>query len=229
MMQPSIHAYPAVALSCPWCNCPSSPSPSPQECQGCRRAFTLSPGPALDGSVIAPPPHPSAFPIHLKWSIVVTYRFARLEEGGVTSGTLDPVVGMAPIDQVGIAYPDVVSIAVWRRLAWVDLVVGALFRCRSRCSSCGSRSSRCRRRSGSRPSAERSPSASGCWPSLCFAAAPSSGAGRHASSAGMGPSRSCSRRAPRSTPSSFVVAGSPLRGSPERRKTLRPGGSAGRP
>lgn len=126
MMQPSIHAYPAVALSCPWCNCPSSPSPSPQECQGCRRAFTLSPGPALDGSVIAPPPHPSAFPIHLKWSIVVTYRFARLEEGGVTSGTLDPVVGMAPIDQVGIAYPDVVSIAVWRRLAWVDLVVGAL-------------------------------------------------------------------------------------------------------
>ena len=98
----------------------------PQVCQGCRRKFTLSPGPALDGSVVAPPPHPSAFPIHLKWSIVVTYRFARLDPGGVTSGTLDPVVGMAPIDQVGIAFPDVVSIAVWRKLGWVDCIIGAL-------------------------------------------------------------------------------------------------------
>jgi hypothetical protein len=58
--------------------------------------------------------------------MVVTYKFARLEQGGVTSGTLDPVVAMAPIEQVGIAYPDVVSIAVWRKPAWVDLVVGAL-------------------------------------------------------------------------------------------------------
>jgi hypothetical protein len=93
-------------------------------CQGCRKRFTLSPGPALDGSVVAPPPHPSAFPIDLKWSIVVTYKFARLDQGGVTSGTLDPVVGMATIDQVGIAYPDVMSIAVWRQLGWVDCVIG---------------------------------------------------------------------------------------------------------
>ncbi len=127
MMQPSMPpGVPTVALSCPWCNCPSSPSPAAQECQGCRRKFTLSPGPALDGSVIAPPPHPSAFPIDLKWSIVVTYKFARLEQGGLTSGTLDPVIGMAPIDQVGIPYPDVVSIAVWRKLAWADLIIGAL-------------------------------------------------------------------------------------------------------
>jgi hypothetical protein len=76
--------------------------------------------------VVAPPPHPSAFPIDLKWSIVVTYRFARLEHGGITSGTLDPVVGMAAIDQVGIAFPDVVSIAVWRRLGWVDCIIGTL-------------------------------------------------------------------------------------------------------
>jgi hypothetical protein len=99
---------------------------APQVCGACRHKFTLSPGPALDGSIVAPPPHPSAFPIDLKWSIVVTYRFARLEQGGVTSGTLDPVVGMAAIDQVGIAFPDVVSIAVWRKLGWVDCVIGAL-------------------------------------------------------------------------------------------------------
>lgn len=122
-MQPT---SPTVALSCPWCSCPASPQPTPQVCQGCRKRFTLTPGPALDGSVIAPPPHPSAFPIDLKWSIVVTYKFARLDQGGVTSGTLDPVVGMAAIDQVGIAFPDVVSIAVWRKLGWVDCIIGAL-------------------------------------------------------------------------------------------------------
>ena len=127
MMQPS-SPPPALtaALACPWCNGPSSPSPTPQACRACQRRFTLSPGPALDGSVVAPPPHPLALPIDLKWSIVVTYRFARLDQGGVTSGTLDPVVGMAAIDQVGIAFPDVVSIAVWRKIAWVDCIVGAL-------------------------------------------------------------------------------------------------------
>jgi hypothetical protein len=127
MMLPSLPpTLPTVALSCPWCNCPSSPGLGPQVCQGCRGRFTLSPGPALDASVVAPPPHPSAYPIHLKWSIVVTYRFARLEQGGITSGTLDPVVAVAPIDQVGIAFPDVMSIAVWRKLGWVDCVIGAL-------------------------------------------------------------------------------------------------------
>lgn len=125
-MQSLPHTSPTVALSCPWCNCPSSPGLAPQVCQGCRRRFTLSPGPALDASVIAPPPHPSAYTLHLKWSMVVTYRFARLEAGGLTSGTLDPVVALAEIDRVGIAFPDVMSIAVWRKLGWVDCIVGAL-------------------------------------------------------------------------------------------------------
>ena len=94
MMQPAA-APMTTALSCPWCNYPSSPSPAPQTCQACGRRFTLSAGPALDGAIVPPPPQASSFPIHLKWSIVVSYRYARLEAGGVTSGTLDPVVGMA--------------------------------------------------------------------------------------------------------------------------------------
>src|SRR4051794_36444568 len=120
MMQPSYPPSPgaAGAFTCPWCNAGASPSPGPQACQGCGRRFTLSPGPAQDASVVALVPHPSAYPIDLKWSIVVTYKFARLDHGGLTSGTLDPVVGLAPIDQVGIAFPDVVSIAVWRKLGW---------------------------------------------------------------------------------------------------------------
>jgi len=98
----------------------------PQSCARCSKRFTLSAGPALDGSVIAPMPHPHAFPINLKWSILVTYRFAVLEPMGVTSGTLDPVVAVAPIEQTSVGYPDVVSIAVWKKLAIPDLIAGLL-------------------------------------------------------------------------------------------------------
>jgi hypothetical protein len=125
-MMPSPHQLPPGALTCPWCSAPAVPQPVPQQCGGCRRSFTLSAGPALDASVIAPPPHPAARPYKIKWSIVMTYRFATLDPGGVSSGTLDPVIGLAPIDQAGIAFPDVVSIAVWRKLALVDCIVGVL-------------------------------------------------------------------------------------------------------
>lgn len=56
----------------------------------------------------------------------MTYRFANLDPQGVTSGTLDPVVAMAPIDQVSIAYPDVVSIASWKNVAWTETITGFL-------------------------------------------------------------------------------------------------------
>ncbi len=97
-----------------------------QSCGRCTRRFTLSAGAALDGSVVAPPPHPAAFRIHLKWSILVTYQFATLDPGGVSYGTLDPVVGIAPIDSAGVAYPDVVSIAIWRKLALPECISGIL-------------------------------------------------------------------------------------------------------
>ncbi len=64
--------------------------------------------------------------ITVKWSIVVTYRVATLEPQGVVSGTLDPVIGVAPMDQVAIGYGDVVAVAVWRRIAWPELLAGVL-------------------------------------------------------------------------------------------------------
>lgn len=45
---------------------------------------------------------------------------------GVTSGTLDPAIGMVPIDQVAIAFADVISIAIWRKIGWSDTIVGFL-------------------------------------------------------------------------------------------------------
>jgi hypothetical protein len=76
--------------------------------------------------VVPPPAHPGAFRIFVKWSIVVSYRVARLDPMAVYFATLDPVVGMAPLDETGIAYGDIVSIAVWRNLALSEIIVGTL-------------------------------------------------------------------------------------------------------
>ena len=115
---------PASPLSCPWCNAPGAPAPTPQACSACGKRYTLSVGPAFDLRIAVPPPVAPVF--YTQWSAVVTYDFAKLEPMGVTSGTLDPVVAMAPMQQVGIAYADVASIAVSRRIAWVEPIVGAL-------------------------------------------------------------------------------------------------------
>jgi hypothetical protein len=123
---PGVAPLPPLTLGCPRCGCPAVPGPAVQTCQGCQRRFTLSAGPALDGSVVPAPFHPAAMRIALRWSIVVTYRFATLEPPGINAGTLDPVVGIAPVDQTAIAYGDVLSIAVWRKLALVDCIVAAL-------------------------------------------------------------------------------------------------------
>jgi hypothetical protein len=134
MNQPSFHPSPSPpmaplppnALACPWCDCPAVPNPVAQSCAGCRRRFTLSAGPALDGSVMPAPFHPAAMRIALRWSMVVTYGFATLEPPGIHSGTLDPVLAVAPIEQTSIAYGDVVSIAVWRKVAWGDCIIATL-------------------------------------------------------------------------------------------------------
>lgn len=115
-----------AALTCPWCSVPATPSTVPQRCSSCRRTFTLSAGPALDASVVPPPAHPGAPRISLRWSIVVTYRFAHLDPMGVTCGTLDPVIAVAPVDQAGVGFTDILSIAIWRKLALKDLVAGVL-------------------------------------------------------------------------------------------------------
>lgn len=114
------------ALSCPRCSARATPGLGSQRCPACGKSFTLSAGPALDPSVVAPPYDPRSFPINLKWSIVVTYQYSSLQAQGVTYGTLDPVVGMAPMDQSGIGYGDVISIALWRTLALPELISGAL-------------------------------------------------------------------------------------------------------
>ncbi len=130
-MAPHSHPPPPLAgwaepLACPHCRARATLRVGPQACERCQRRFTLTAGPALDPGIVPPPPHPQTPKIWSRWSAVVTYQFATLDPIGVTSGTLDPVVAMAPIDQVGIAFRDVASIAIWRTIGWTQAIVGVL-------------------------------------------------------------------------------------------------------
>ena len=115
-------------LSCPHCNAPANPAPVPQSCAQCQKRFSLSAGPVLDQAAAArvPPPHPGIGSVHLKWSALVLYKFANLDPVCITAGTLDPAIGMVPIDQTAIPFHDVVSIAAWRTIAWTKTIVGML-------------------------------------------------------------------------------------------------------
>jgi hypothetical protein len=56
----------------------------------------------------------------------VNYRLGIVDAKGVAEGQTDPVIGMIPIDQSGVAYHDILSIAVWRKPDIVKLVVALL-------------------------------------------------------------------------------------------------------
>lgn len=113
-------------LTCPGCGDFATPKAGAQVCPRCQRRFTLTAGPALDPAAVPRAPNPMTTQLFVRWSIVVTYRVGRLDPLGITSGTLDPVAGIASLDEVAIGFQDVCSIAVWRRVAWTEVVAGCL-------------------------------------------------------------------------------------------------------
>jgi len=97
-----------------------------QRCTGCGGDFTLHAGYALDASVRPPPADPRAERIKVRSAGAVTYSMGIVEAYGVSEGMTDPITGLIPIDQSGVAYPDIFTIAVWRKIAVVELVVALL-------------------------------------------------------------------------------------------------------
>lgn len=114
------------AFSCPRCGYAANPGPGPQTCQACRNAFALYAGAASDPSIVPPPPHPALETIKVKSAGAWVYRFGVVEPLGIAEGTLDPVIAQMTVDRHGVAWPDVVSIAVWRKPDFVQLGVGML-------------------------------------------------------------------------------------------------------
>lgn len=115
-----------AAMTCPRCGYPTAPAAGPQTCQSCRGTFAWYPGAASDPSVVPPPPHPALDIVKVRSAGAFTYRFGVVEPLGVAEGTLDPVIAVGEMNRNGIAYRDIVSIAVWRKLDAVELGIAIL-------------------------------------------------------------------------------------------------------
>lgn len=123
----NVHALGAPALGCPRCGAPVTGAvPSPQACAGCRKPFVAVLGPLLDPNAVVPAPDARAGTFFLKWSLGLVSKTAVLGPAGMLSGMLDPIVGLAPMNQVTIGWPEVASITVWRTTAWGLAIAGPL-------------------------------------------------------------------------------------------------------
>lgn len=123
---PSQAPVPSDALTCPRCRAPAEPSGTVQSCSRCHGTFTLRSGARLDKSVVVPPIDPGLSRIQTRSAGLVLRKANILTPEGVLHGTLDPVTGMIPIDQSGILFSDVFTIAVWRSVDVPRLVLGMI-------------------------------------------------------------------------------------------------------
>ncbi|MBI5478958.1 MAG: hypothetical protein HY906_08890 [Deltaproteobacteria bacterium] len=118
---------PPAALICPRCAAPAQPAAEVQRCSSCGGAFTLRAGALLDPTVRPPPVDPRAPRLKSRSASAFTYRIAAVEAHGVVEGMADPVTGAIPLEQTGVAWGDVFTVAVWRRLDIAQLVLALLF------------------------------------------------------------------------------------------------------
>jgi hypothetical protein len=119
-------SVPSAAFGCPRCQRPGTPAPGPQICAGCGKPYALHAGAALDPNVVPPPPDPTAERVKVRSAAVVTYRLGVVDVLGVSEGMADPVTGLIPIDEAGVAYTDIFTVTVWRKIDIVELVVASL-------------------------------------------------------------------------------------------------------
>jgi hypothetical protein len=117
---------PAIALSCPRCKAPAQPSSAVQRCGRCDGAFTLHVGWALDPSTPLPPFDRALPAIKVKSSVQMVLQTGLVAAEGIMLGELDPVMGLISTNQSGVMFPDVGSVAVYRTVDVVSIVVAAL-------------------------------------------------------------------------------------------------------
>ncbi len=114
----------------PGFDCPSCAVPAPalgtNVCGKCGLRYAVYPGYAADPSVVPPPPQGNVERLRVKAPGMLMMRFAALEPMGVADGDLDPLIAQAELGKNGVAYPDVVSLTLWRKRDYVDVAVGAL-------------------------------------------------------------------------------------------------------
>jgi hypothetical protein len=122
----AVAPLPMDALICPKCNAGAMPNQQTQRCPKCGLEFLLLAGAALDPTITPAQFDPNALRIKVKSAGIALMTTSTLDPLGLTSGEMDPVTGMIPISQSGIAYPNVATLAVWRRIDIKEIFVACI-------------------------------------------------------------------------------------------------------
>ena len=111
----------ARARVCPRCDAPATPSKSLQSCVHCKKPFVLVAGARLDPS-IAPKVAPGAKTLKMKYADIALRHAAIVDDVGISHAELDPVTGHIPMGTRTIPFADVVTLGLYRRVAWGTLI-----------------------------------------------------------------------------------------------------------
>lgn len=113
------------ALACPRCAHACAPALGSQKCGGCGRSFFLFAGPRVEASR-SPKLGDGRTYTSKSAGIFMRYQ-AEVQPRGFAHGPLDPITGYVPLDTTNIPFDEVGTIATWKRLDWVPLILTTIF------------------------------------------------------------------------------------------------------
>lgn len=111
----------ARARVCPRCEAPATPARSVQTCVHCKKPFVLVAGARLDPTVV-PKVAPGAPTLKMKYADIALRHAAIVDDKGIGHSELDPVTGHIAMGTRTIAFGDVVTLGVCKRVAWGTLI-----------------------------------------------------------------------------------------------------------
>ncbi|MFT3709155.1 MAG: hypothetical protein QM817_16045 [Archangium sp.] len=117
---------PPQAFTCPKCKRGVTPANAMQACAGCGLQFVLRAGALSDGAV-TPRPATDTKELKLKAPGLVVVSQAVLKADAIGFGALDPILGRFPMDEKGLRFEHIYSVALWRQINIADLVTFILF------------------------------------------------------------------------------------------------------
>ena len=123
---PTLVVAPPHALGCPKCGIGAAAATGIMTCQSCGLSFALHPGPLTDRGVVPAPFNPQAERVKVISNGLVLRKMGLVAPEGVSEGTMDPVTGYIPMDQNGVYFGDIFTVAVWRKIDVLKLIAASI-------------------------------------------------------------------------------------------------------
>jgi hypothetical protein len=123
---PQPAGLPSTTFTCPRCGARANVDGGVQRCPTCHGAFALRAGAAATPSVVPPPVDPRLPKIVVKSAGIALQGIGVVAPDCVSTGILDPVIGLIPFERDRIDYASIGTVAVWRKVDILSLVVALL-------------------------------------------------------------------------------------------------------